>query len=439
MLKELIEKRARLARELVALANSETFGEAEQKKYDDMKAEISALDAKIDRAREAAKIDAETPVAPKEQSMGRVAKPRGDDDSLNITDMRNAADTDAARGYKTPREFLREVVDATMTGRIPERLRSLRTVGSDEQSGFSNPYGGFTIPSAFLPNLMSVAAEADPVSSRVTQVPMQATKVELLARVDKNHTSSVSGGIRFYRREEAGSLTSSRMQFERVSLNALSLAGLSYATEEILTDSPLSFAAILEQGFRDEYSAHMLNERLNGTGVGECEGILNSAALVTVDKETQQAATTINYTNIIKMFARCWGDPGKMVWLCNHDTLPQLATLSLAVGTGGGAVWMQSAQAGTPSTLLGIPVVFTEFCKTLGTVGDIVLCNWSQYLDGLYQGLQGAESMHVRFETNERAFRFIARNDGKCWWRSALTPKNSSSTLSPFVALATRS
>jgi hypothetical protein len=30
------------------------------------------------------------------------------------------------------------------------------------------------------------------------------------------------------------------------------------------------------------------------------------------------------------------------------------------------------------------------------------------------------------------------RNDGRSWWRSALTPRKSSDTLSPFVVIAAR-
>jgi hypothetical protein len=74
--------------------------------------------------------------------------------------------------------------------------------------------------------------------------------------------------------------------------------------------------------------------------------------------------------------------------------------------------------------------------QTLGTAGDLMLVNWSQYLEGTYQPLQSAESIHVRFVNNERAFRFTMRNDGAPWWRSALTPKHSSNTLSPYVRLA---
>jgi HK97 family phage major capsid protein len=91
-----------------------------------------------------------------------------------------------------------------------------------------------------------------------------------------------------------------------------------------------------------------------------------------------------------------------------------------------------------PDTILGRPVIFTEYCSSIGTVGDVLLCVWSEYLAGILQGIQTAESMHVRFENNERAFRFTIRQAGEPWWRSALTPANSTNTLSPFVAIGTR-
>jgi hypothetical protein len=86
----------------------------------------------------------------------------------------------------------------------------------------------------------------------------------------------------------------------------------------------------------------------------------------------------------------------------------------------------------------GRPLFFTEFAKTLGTEGDLMLIVPSEYLEGTYQTEQYAESIHVRFAAAERGFRFYRRNDGQWWWRSALTPKNGS-TLSPVVTLATRS
>lgn len=357
--------------------------------------------------------------------------------SENLTGDRIKVNEDPKKaGFKSHHDFLSAVREAA-NGHLDQRLNNLRpkklAVGSDEQSTFNDPYGGFLIPEAYAPGLMSLGVEDDPVAGRVMQLPMGSPTVKVLARVDKNHTSSVSGGLRVYRREESGPGTSSRMQVEKISLEATSLFGLAYATEELIADSPQSFVALLEAGFRDEFQNELLNERMNGTGVGEFEGALNSACLVTVAKESGQAADTITFDNVVKMRARSWGY-GNAIWMANQDCLPQLAKLN----DGTNHIWQPSAREDVPDLLMGRPLFFTEYCKTVGDLGDIMCINWSQFLEGTYQPMNSASSIHCRFETHEQTFKFWMRNAGRWWWRSALTPKNSSNTLSPVVALAAR-
>ena len=125
-------------------------------------------------------------------------------------------------------------------------------------------------------------------------------------------------------------------------------------------------------------------------------------------------------------------------------TFPQLAALNIAVGTGGAVLWQPAGGLSQSpyTTLMGRPLLLTEHCQALGTAGDIVLCDWSQYLIGGKPGaqIQTASSMHFSFNTDETAFRFVLRYDGQPWWASALTPEHGGveASLSPFVALATR-
>ena len=371
--------------------------------------------------------------------------PRG----TRITDPTPDFDDDPKRGFKTHRDFLSSVIGWTVKGeREDSRLQRLwastvsdttlqAAAGSDEQSTFSDPYGGFLVPAAFSPTMLSTAFEGDPLAGRTQDIPMASPVVNINARVDKNHTSSVSGGLRVYRRAEADTSSSSRMELEQIELRATGLFGVSFVTEELLMDSPGSFVAMLDAGFRDEFASVLLNERLNGTGVGEFLGVNNSPCLVSITKETGQVASTLVYNNIIKMRARCWGY-GNAIWLANHDTIPQLAAMNQSVGTGGQLVWAPSAITDVPDMLLGRPLILSEYMETLGTAGDIILGNWTQYLEGTYQPLGSAESVHVRFVNHERTFKFFMRNAGTPWWRSALTVRNGSNSLTPFVRVAAR-
>jgi HK97 family phage major capsid protein len=436
-------------RKILDEADDKTAGvlSAEQRKqYDELQAEYEAGEKKLaelqadeERKRKLASREGRSDGDRRRglRTRGRQLAPETAGDVRQVEDH---AERDPARGFRTPREFLLAVMDATHAGRIEDRrLMPLAALaaGSDEQGEYSDPYGGFIVPEAFSPNLLTTMADADPMAGRVTQVPMTAPVVHINARVDKNHSSSVSGGLTVARREETGAPTSSRMAMEQVTLKADSLFGLAYATEELLSDSPVTFAALIQAGFAEEFAAKLIDERLNGTGVGEFSGVMNSPCLVSVAKEAGQSADTIVGANVLKMRKRSWRY-SEAIWLANHDTYDQLAACHIA-GTNGDVYLFSPARGeDVPDLLLGRPCIFTEWAKTLGDQGDLVLGTWSQFLEGTYQTLQSAESIHVRFLEHERTMKFWLRNAGAPWWRSALTPKNSTSTLSPFVVLDAR-
>ena len=274
-------------------------------------------------------------------------------------------------------------------------------------------------------------------------IPMASPTVEMEVATDKDHSSTVSAGLTVARRAEAAAISASRQTREMLTLKAASVFALAYATEELLADSPGSFIARLEQGFSQQFAAYMFNEKLRGKGGDQYLGVLTALAAsslgptISVAKETSQTADTIVYNNVIKMRARCWGY-SNAIWMANHDAYPQLAILAVPVGVGGQLIYQQSAVEDRPDMLLGRPIFYSEYMGTVGDQGDILLGNWSQYLEGLYQPLQSAESIHVRFVNHERAVKFWLRNCGQPAWRVALTPNKSASTLSPFVTLDAR-
>ena len=176
---------------------------------------------------------------------------------------------------------------------------------------------------------------------------------------------------------------------------------------------------------------------LRGTGAGQPRGVLNDPALVTVAKETGQAATTLVYENLTKMFARLHASSvSRSVWVASPTTIPQLLGLSIAVGTGGSFISAMSESNGE-FRILSRPILFTEKLPTLGTVGDIILCDFSQYTIGMRRGFIVDRSQHVGFQTDEMAWRGILRVDGQGRWKSAFTPRNGD-TQSWCVACATR-
>lgn len=251
-------------------------------------------------------------------------------------------------------------------------------------------------------------------------------------------TGSRFGGVRVYRRKEAATVAASYPEEEKFRLELADLLGLAYQTDRLIKDARL-MGQLYATAFRNEFAFTIDDELVRGDGVGECQGVLNSPALVSVAKETGQAAATIVSNNLSKMWIRLPArSKSKAVWFVNGEAGPQFDVLSIAAGTGALEPRFITYGPDGVMRIKGRPVVELEQCAALGTVGDLLLLDMSEYLVIRKGALEQAESDHVRFIYAERTFRWLQRINGKSPWRSAVTPFKGSATLSPFVALDTR-
>lgn len=299
--------------------------------------------------------------------------------------------------------------------------------------------GGFLVPEEFRAQIMMLALEDAIVRPRATIIPMTRETMAIPTVRDTSHASTIHGGVRAFWTPENTASTASEPTFSQARLNAEKLAGHTQLSMELNEDSAIAIEALLTQMYGNAVAYFEDDAFITGTGAGQPTGILNAAALVTVAKETGQAASTIVWENVVKMFARMLPQSmGNAVWVTNNDTIPQLATMSLAVGTGGSAIWLQNGQGALPTSILGRPVIYTEKAETLGTAGDLYLVDLRQYLIGDRRSLMIANSPHFAFPSDQMTWKFTHRVAGRPWLDSALTPRNGTNTLSPFVNLATR-
>ncbi len=353
---------------------------------------------------------------------------------------------DPKAGFKCFSEFAVSVKDAEVShGRkLDKRLSDLeiKTAGTGLNEGDSE-YGGYLIPEEFRNQLLEIAIKKSNILNMAMMIPM-ATNVLNIPYVAGSDRSGglVHGGIEFKWLDEEGTKTETRPKFGKIQLRLKKCAGLVYASDEILEDSPISLEPLLTRMFSDALSWQLDNVFINGSGVGKPLGVLNAPCLISVAKEAGQGADTILYENVLKMYARMW-DKTNSVFMANDNTFVQLAQMSLSVGTAGAPVWLPAGGAsGKPyDTLMGKPLIFTEHCQKLGDAGDILFADWSQYLVGQKSGgaVQFASSIHLKFDTDQVAFRFVFRVDGQPWWASALTGRYATAdTLSPFVIVAER-
>lgn len=447
----LLDERGTLKEEaqgLIERAHTEgrDFTAEEQTRFNEIEAGMVRLNARIERETRLRELVRNTPAAAADPLEAGWDHQDPEPETYQLP----SAKLPSARDYKGPRPFrsfgeqLIAIRAAAVQGATPDPRLLQVQAAAQGASSVSDVDGGYLIQQDFVNEIERRIFQGGAILSRVRRIPISGNGLKLnmideTSRVD----GSRAGGVRAYWAEEASSVTATRPKFRRFELNLNKVMALYYATEELFVDAPALESEIVNE-FANEVQFKVEDAVFEGDGQGKPLGFTNSAnaSLISQAKETNQNPATVVANNVIKMRSRLHvRGRANSVWFVNNDVEPQLPLMTIAVGTGGMPVYLPAnglADDGL-DRLYGRPVVPVEYASTVGTVGDIVLADLSQYMFGDKGGMRQAWSMHVAFTTEENAFRVSYRCDGASKWSSALTPFKGTTTVSPFVALATRS
>lgn len=368
----------------------------------------------------------------------------------------------AASKFRSPGDFFSAVARAssrenpTVDSRLVDYTNVRSALG---QNITTDTEGGYLVPPDYAAELLNVAQSESVLYPRVSHVPVAGNSLivnEIDQESREDTTISIkgrNGGLLAYWKSEAAEYVASRMKFKQNETKLEKLTGLCYATDEMLQDMP-ALAGIISEGFSDEFTFKIDAAIYSGTGTGMPQGIIHTGntALVTVEKDAEQAEKTVSLDNILKMYnsmpAR---NRANAAWFINQDL--EIALYKLLLGVGSIAADATTASFGFPlfvpaggltsapnGMLLGRPIIPIEQASELGKLGDISLLDLSQYrwIDKSNGGLTAQTSMHVRFLYDEMAFKFTYRAGGKPIWSTPIKAFAGGTKRSPFVALADR-
>jgi HK97 family phage major capsid protein len=380
--------------------------------------------------------------AERSQAAGQRSEPH-----IQTTQISTAATRAAARGnggFNNVGAWAQAVRAACLQpGNMDGRLRAALTTYGSEGVGAD---GGFAVPADFRQSIANLAMTSeDSLFSRCDATPTASNSVSLVA---DETTPWSTAGVRVYTRAEAAAMTQSKPSLRDLSVKLHEIYAFVPMTDELLEDAPL-LANHLTSKAGEAFQFAINNYIVNGTGVGQMLGILNSPCLVTVNEEASQTDDTVHADNIVKMWSRMPANVrSRAVWLINQDVEPELMKLGAVVksasGTavGGMPVYMPPGglSASPYATLLGRPVIATEACSALGDAGDIIFA----YLGGYFApfksgGVKSDVSMHLYFDQGVTAFRWTMRVGGQPWLSAPIARRGSNTnTLSHFVTLQAR-
>jgi len=334
-------------------------------------------------------------------------------------------------GFKSLSEFAQAVRFANPAAgpayRIDDRLAAPANVQMETGDGA----GSYLVPAEYRQQIIDLTfAGDDPMMNFIVADPTSSNRVIGLG---DDATPWGTSGVQAYWRVEADQMVASKMSLTPRETNLNEIYVFVNATEELLEDAPRVGTLLTTK------SAGALRWKLSdawmwGDGVAKPLGWMAANALISVAKEGSQAADSIVRQNVAKMFARMI-NPTQASWLANGDIMPAIMELKNEANQ---PVWFPNYQVAPGGILLGRPVLFTEHCETLGDLGDLQFVNPNGYEAFRKQSIQFAESIHLYFDYNIRAFRWVFRAGGQPVLKDPVAPAHGNNTKSHFVALSER-
>lgn len=332
-----------------------------------------------------------------------------------------------------------EYTNRQKSGEWSAKVKANSPSGMNET--FTGADGGYLVPPEFAAQIL-MRTYANDLLARTTVMPIGGNSINVPAINETSRADgSRFGGVRAYWRREAGSVTATKPTVAEVQLTLESLMLMVRTTSEVLEDTGGVLETLLTTIAAQELAFVTGDALVNGDGIGKPLGFMKAPCLISVAKESGQAATTLVAANVLKMWARLHPSArANAIWLYDQTIEPQLMQMTIGSAGSNLVVWLPPGglSAAPYGSLMGRPMFPIEFAQQLGTKGDLMLVDMSQILSATKGGVQTAVSMHLYFDTNEMAFRFTLRLDAKPWWLTALTPKNGGPTQSCVVALDAR-
>jgi len=301
--------------------------------------------------------------------------------------------------------------------------------------------GGFLVPEEYRAEILQTSLQTALIRPRARKIRMARDRISIPVVKDRDRSSNLFGGVIAYWLGEGATITASRGAFSQVEMVVKKLAGLTFASSELLADSAIAMADFIKGAFGDAIAYQEDESFFRGTGGGRPQGLLYAPCKYQV---ARAGAGAIALQDITGMYSRMYPPSlSNAVWIAHISTFPQFCEMTQNSGTSAPLVWlangpirdMGALAAAPPGTILGRPLYFTSHCSQLGTEMDLMFVDLRHYLIGDRQDLRVDASEHVAFETDEIAWRFIHRVDGQMWLAGTITDRQSWES-SPLVVLS---
>lgn len=377
-LQKLLERKATLINEMRAMnesAKDRAFSDEEKKSYSEKEAELRSVVPKIEAEERKSTLDGFTnePPAPAADNPAKTA------------------------GTEEKKAFFK------MEKRSGDVFLSL---GTGEASGGAAALA----PEEFLHEILKEVEKEAILYSRVRKLPVSGAgslgvpyeKTDATAAEWTNEIPATEIGY------------DKAWEFGKRSLSPIDLVKQILITKKILAASAFPIDTLAKDKIVEKLTSAFENGIINGSGLNQPLGVFTASADgIPASRDVETGALAISADDLINMKMSLRPEyRSKAVWVMSTEVLKDVMKLK---ATDGRYLWQPAIALGEPATILGLPVIESEYAPTAKTAGSYVavLGDFSHYWFAYWKGLDVTVLNEKYAGTNQIGFLGHTLADGQ--------------------------
>ena len=314
----------------------------------------------------------------------------------------------AAGSVLVPRSLTCKVMGSKYTNLFAPDLQAKALLSSSLVAGAAvgQSGAGNLFQAEFRPQLNMLPMDVPTLMDRLSVIPSVAGTVQwpALMQTDANEF----GGASFSWISEGAQKPETEPNFQQLEINTHEIAGYTEIGERMLSRSAIDLEAVVVMLFRGGMNWAIENAVLQGTGVGQPLGIINTAGIRLVVRNTAGQVVYIDLVNL-KHAVKPNHRAGAIFGV--EDSVEQ--GLELQVDGQNRPLFRASMANGPYDRLIGYPYTVSLNLPGMGTQGDIVFGDFGQYMLVVEEEVTVSRSEHYRFRNNVVAFKIFAVVGGR--------------------------
>ena len=306
---------------------------------------------------------------------------------------------EASGGLSLPRHLARLVLPSGIAAEQGKALPLTSVTATGEYVSFPE----------YKPDLQMIQGPPASLFQRVRRVPTVLGKTIWPRLVQADATDNAFGGVAVTWPGEGAEASDEEPEFEQVTVDAFEVSGYTELSRTLLQRSSLPLETILKDLFGRALAYGIDKTVLTGNGSAKPLGLTNGSSGIT--SVARQAALKVDYVEDLVNLETAVPPQCRenAVWAISDKAAQYLRK---AVDDVGRFYWQPNPVTGKYDTLMGYPVI-RNVQFPLGTAGDVILGDPSQYLMPVEQEIVILMSSDYKFKAGLISFRAFALVGGK--------------------------